>query len=269
MEEKQRRIVIKETFDAVSEGYDNKALRIFPESAEYFASILGLRGNEHVLDVAAGTGHSTFALSRYLPQGHVTGVDFSKGMLDKARKKAASMNIKNVEFLEMDMQAMKFAARFDAAICAFGIFFVDDMNTQLKHIAEMVRNGGTVAICNFQKNYFQPLRDLMAKRLATYNIRQSTPAITRIATEAACKELFKNAGIRDVRIEQKNMGYYLENETDWWDIIWNIALRRMLSKLQQQDMERFKKEHMQEVASLATKEGIWLDIGVLYTIGVK
>jgi len=49
----------------------------------------------------------------------VTGVDFSVGMLDQARRKAAG----NIAFLERDMTALQLPANsFDVAVCAFGIF---------------------------------------------------------------------------------------------------------------------------------------------------
>jgi len=47
--------LLKETFNTVSEGYDNRPLRFFPMSAEHIPSLLGLRGDEQVLDVACGT----------------------------------------------------------------------------------------------------------------------------------------------------------------------------------------------------------------------
>jgi ubiquinone/menaquinone biosynthesis C-methylase UbiE len=229
-----------------------------------------LRGNERVIDVATGTGNAALAITACLPKGHVTGVDFSSGMLEQARRKAALQNVQNVKFIEMNMQAMDFAAaQFDVAICAFGIFFVDDMDALLSHIAEIVKPGGTIAICNFQENYFSPLRDLMIKRLSHYNVQQPPQTWKRIATEAACKELFERAGIRDIRVEQKNMGYFLSSEREWWDVIWNAGFRMMMSQLQPSDLERFRQEHMQEVAALTTKDGIWLDIGVLYTTGTK
>ena len=68
------------------------------------------------------------------------GIDFSAGMLDQARKKAALKGFKNIEFIEMDMHALTLEpARFDAAVCAFGIFFAEDMDVQLARIAETVR----------------------------------------------------------------------------------------------------------------------------------
>jgi hypothetical protein len=41
----------------------------------------------------------------------------------------------------------------------------------------------------------------------------------------------------------------------------------LLKQLEPDALERFRQEHMQEVAELATEDGIWLDIGVLYTLG--
>jgi ubiquinone/menaquinone biosynthesis C-methylase UbiE len=270
MNEEQRKTIIKETFDTVSGAYDSRALRFFPESAKHLASILRLRGNERVIDIATGTGNTALVLAKHLPQGHVTGIDFSQGMLDQAQGKAALMNIRNVEFMEMDMQNIDMpAGQFDAATCAFGIFFVDDMDSQLAHIATMVRNGGTIAICNFTENYFQPLMGLLIDRLKTYNVQQGTQTWKRIANKASCKELFKKAGLRDIMVEEKNMGFFLESEKEWWDVIWNAGFRRLINQLKPSDLEKFRQEHLQEVAELATKDGIWLDIGVLYTVGIK
>lgn len=89
MNEAQIKAMLKETFDNVSEGYDCKALRFFPESARQLAASLNLDGGEHVLDVATGSGHAALSLAAMLPQGGVTGVDFSSGTLAQARRKAA------------------------------------------------------------------------------------------------------------------------------------------------------------------------------------
>ncbi len=270
MADQQMKTILKETFDTVSGGYDGRALRFFPRSAEHMASFLDLRGDEHVLDVACGTGHAAFVVARMLPKGRVTAVDFSAGMLDQARKKAAGLAVRNIEFLERDMQDLGFpAGLFDAAICAFGIFFVEDMDGQLSHIAGAVKPGGRIMISNFQENYFHPLKDLMVKRLEAYGVQMPPQTWKRIAHEAGCRELFEKAGFRNVRIEKKNVGYYLESASEWWDIIWNAGFRRMVGRLSPVDQERFKQEHLDEVKALGTDKGIWLDVGVLYTVGTK
>ena len=269
-EQQQLKTILKETFDAVSGGYDGGALRFFPESAKNMAALLDLRGDEYVLDVACGTGHASLAIARMLPRGRVTAVDFSSGMLDQARKKAASMNLRNIDFVERDMQDLGFAERlFDVAVCAFGIFFVMDMETQLAHIASMVKPGGRVMITNFKESYFHPLKDLLVNRLSAYGVQNPPQAWKRIAHEAGCLQLFETAGLADIRIEQRNVGYYLGSQDEWWEIVWNAGFRRLVAQLSRKDQERFRREHLEEVGALRTDKGIWLDVGVLYTIGTK
>jgi ubiquinone/menaquinone biosynthesis C-methylase UbiE len=270
MDERQRKTMLRETFNTISGGYDNRALRFFPESARDLAVVLNLKGDEHVLDVACGTGHAALALAARVPRGRVTGVDFSQGMLEQARKKAVLLNIRNVEFFERDMQKLGFSARmFDTAVCAFGIFFAEDMDSTLVNIIEVVKPGGQIALTAFQKYYFHPLKDLMVARLVGYGVQQPPQTWRRIATEAGCKDLFKKAGISDVRVELRNMGYFLSNAEEWWDVVWNAGFRRMVGQLTPSDQKRFRHEHLQEVAALATREGIWLDVGVLFAIGTK
>ncbi|MDP2211710.1 MAG: methyltransferase domain-containing protein [Candidatus Aquicultor sp.] len=266
----QGKALLKETFDSVAGAFDCEALRFFRESAEHLGASLELRGDEHVLDVATGTGHAALSIARSLPQGQVTGVDFSPGMLDQARKKAAALDMRNVVFLERDMQALGFAADyFDAALCAFGVFFAGDMDAQLSHITSAVKPGGQVAISEFQENIFYPLANLMFGRLAAYGVKQRLYDWKRIATEKECKRLFEQAGLENIRVDKRNMGYYLGSAEEWWDVIWNAGFRRLVDQLAPGDLERFKREHLREVNSLKTKDGIWLEVGVLFTVGTK
>jgi ubiquinone/menaquinone biosynthesis C-methylase UbiE len=89
MNDQQRNAILKETFTTVSAGYDGHVLRFFPASAKHLAAIIFLRGGEQVLDVATGMGNAALALASCLPRGCVTAVDFSPGILEQARTKAA------------------------------------------------------------------------------------------------------------------------------------------------------------------------------------
>jgi ubiquinone/menaquinone biosynthesis C-methylase UbiE len=270
MDDQQRKALLKETFDAVAGGYDNSALRFFPASAGRMAALLGLRGDEHVLDVACGTGHASLAMARLLPHGRVTAVDFSPGMLAQARHKAAALGAGNVEFLERDMQALGFPdGTFDDAISAFGIFFAEDMDAQLARIVSAVKPGGTVMISCFQERYFHPLKDLLNERLARYGVQPPPQTWKRIASEEGCRDLFKKAGLREIRVVAENLGYFLENAAQWWDIVWNAGFRRMVGRLAPDDQAQFKSEHLEEIAATMTRDGIWLDVGVLFTSGTK
>lgn len=271
MDDLQRKAMLKHTFDTVSSGYDGDALRFFSTSAQHMVSLLDLRGDEHVLDVACGTGHASLATARMLLHGRVTGIDFSGGMLGQAGAKAVEQGIGNVDFLERDMTALGFPANhFDVALCAFGLFFVDDMQSQLAHMASVVKPGGKVMITSFhEKHYFHPLRETMLARLRDHAVAIPPPTWQRVGNEDACRSLFERAGLTHTRVEARNVGYHLDSPERWWDVIWNAGFRRLVSQLPDDTRERFRQEHLREVEPLMTKDGLWLDVGVIYTFGRK
>jgi ubiquinone/menaquinone biosynthesis C-methylase UbiE len=261
---------VKQTFDTVAPGYDSGSLRFFVRSAEAMAELLGLTGREQVLDVACGTGHATLAAAGRLPQGTVTAVDFSSGMLAEARKKAKTRGTGNVRFAESDMQDLPFPVKaFDAAICSFGIFFVADMEQQMAHIASRVRPGGTVMISCFHEDYFRPLKELLYARLSAYGVPDQPQAWKRIAQPEGCRRLFASAGLTGIQVEQRNVGYHLADAEEWWDIVWNAGWRRMVAQVPAEQQERFQQEHLEEVGALKDGNGIWLNAEVLYTRGTR
>jgi ubiquinone/menaquinone biosynthesis C-methylase UbiE len=144
-----------------------------------------------VLDVATGTGNLALEIARTFPDTQVTGIDFSSGMLAQARAKAEAEGIRNAEFLEMDMREIRLPGdRFDAAVCAFGVFFAEDMAAQLRHMAARVRPGGRIVISCFYEDSFQPLVEILSKRLERYGVERPPLRWKLIATEAKCRALF-------------------------------------------------------------------------------
>ncbi len=168
------------------------------------------------------------------------------------------------------MQHLDFAGTpFDGALCAFGIFFATDMGAQLAQIAGAVRPGGTVMTSTFAQGYFQPLRDLFFARAGDYGVAKPPQTWMQVASEAGCRELFAQAGLSEIRVEKRNLGYHLTSAEEWWSVVWNAGFRRIVNAIAPAERERFQAEHLAEIAALATKQGIWLDIEILYTIGIR
>lgn len=270
MNKRELKELFKNTFNTVADGYDSSAMRFFPESAERISSYLHLNGDEQVLDIATGTGGVALAIAKDLPRGQVTGIDFSEGMLSRAMKKRDEKGIRNVTFSEMDMQSIDFPNRhFDVAVCAFGIFFVEDMKEQLIHFAEKVKKDGKIIITTFFRNAFSPLVDIFLGRLEKYGVQLPPLAWKRVATKEQCESLFNEVGLYNIKCEERECGYYLSDASDWWYIIWNGGFRRFVTQLSDKDLAKFKEEHLTEISQLATEKGIWLEMGILYTIGTK
>ena len=260
---------IREAFNIVAEGYDSPALRFFTESAKHLPEYLNLKGDEHVLDIATGTGHAAITIAGVLPEGLVTGIDFSEGMLSRARTKIKERGVRNVRLLSMDMQALDFPDNaFDAAVFSYSIFFVEDMEGVLRHVMGKVKSGGRVLVTSFQEGTFSPQVDMFFERVKKYGVE--TPSTwRRLETREECTALFEKAGLTEVRVGTKDIGYHLTNAGQWWDIVWNAGLRRFVSSLSNKDLEKFRDEHLKDIESLSTGNGIWLEVKALYVSGIK
>ena len=270
MDQQKTKALYRSTFNTVADGYDNPTMRFFPESAQRISSYLNLNGSEHILDVATGTGCAALTLAKALPDGYVTGIDFSTGMLSRAMEKKDQAGLRNASFVEMDMQAMDFPAQhFDAAVSAFSIFFVEDMTKQLAHVADKVKGGGQVITTTFYDHSFTPLVDLFMQRLKQYGIEPPSLAWKRVAKEEQCLSLFREAGLHDVQCHRVDCGYHLRDASEWWHIIWNGGFRGLVNQLEPDELDRFQEEHSAEVQALASEQGIWLEMSVLYTVGTR
>ena len=93
-----------------------------------------------VLDACCGTGDLAIAAER--EGGIVTGLDFSAGMLVRARAKSAT-----VEWEQGDLLALPYAdGAFDAATVGFGVRNVADLEAALRELRRVLRPGGRLAI---------------------------------------------------------------------------------------------------------------------------
>jgi demethylmenaquinone methyltransferase / 2-methoxy-6-polyprenyl-1,4-benzoquinol methylase len=100
-----------------------------------------VRPGDLVLDAACGTGDLALA-DRRAGAAKVTGVDFSQRMLERARRKAPSL-----DWVEGDLLAMPFEdGMFDAATVGFGVRNVADLEGALAELRRVLRPGGRLAI---------------------------------------------------------------------------------------------------------------------------
>jgi hypothetical protein len=61
----------------------------------------------------------------------------------------------------------------------------------------------------------------------------------------------------------------LKDAGEWWDIVWNSGIESALSPLPPEQAQRFKAEHLAEVSTLATPNGIWLNVPTIFATGRK
>ena len=83
-----------------------------------------IQPGDTILEVGVGTGINC---SMYPSDTEITGIDFSAGMLEKARERVARKGTKNVRLLQMDAQDLKFEDdTFDIVYAPYLISVVPD-----------------------------------------------------------------------------------------------------------------------------------------------
>jgi Methylase involved in ubiquinone/menaquinone biosynthesis len=121
-------------------------------------ALSGLSGK--VLEVGIGTGRN---LKHYPLSCSVTGIDNSKGMLEKAREKAKGM--KNVTLLLMDAEHLEFPNNgFDYVVTTFVLCTIPDPLKALREIRRVLRpSGELIALEHMQSSdpFIAQLEDLI------------------------------------------------------------------------------------------------------------
>ncbi len=128
-----------------------------------------LSPGDRALDVATGTGDLAFELARRVaPGGAVVGADFSEGMLELARQKAASGGSggsgsgvpADVELRFEQANALGLPYRddeFAAATVGFGARNFSDLDRGLAEMTRVVRPGGRVVVLEITTPTAPPL----------------------------------------------------------------------------------------------------------------
>jgi demethylmenaquinone methyltransferase/2-methoxy-6-polyprenyl-1,4-benzoquinol methylase len=99
-----------------------------------------VRRGDRVLDACCGTGDLAVACAR--AGGRVTGLDFSPRMLERARRKATS-----IEWVESDLLALPYEnGSFEVATVGFGVRNVADLERALAELRRVLVAGGRVGI---------------------------------------------------------------------------------------------------------------------------
>jgi SAM-dependent methyltransferase len=102
-------------------------------------------GADHALELAAGTGLFTGALSRVC--GRVTATDFAPAMLERLRARATSEGWANVETRAADVYALPFEpGTFDAVVAANVLHLLPDLAAALGAMARVLRPGGRLVV---------------------------------------------------------------------------------------------------------------------------
>jgi demethylmenaquinone methyltransferase / 2-methoxy-6-polyprenyl-1,4-benzoquinol methylase len=163
-----------------------------------------VRPGDRVLDSCCGTGDLAIAAAE--AGGKVTGIDFSKPMLERARMKAPEL-----EWIEGDALTLPFAdASFDAATVGFGVRNLSELDKGLRELRRVLRPGGRLAVLEitrprgvlapFYRLWFDVLIPVAGKVLPGGSAYTYLPAsVRRFPDPQGLAKLLDEAGFGEIR----------------------------------------------------------------------
>lgn len=164
----------------------------------------GAGADDTVLDVACGPGLVACAFAARVR--HVTGIDLTPAMLDRARDVAREQHATNVTWHCGDVVPLPFAAgAFSVVVSRFAFHHFPDPARVLAEMRRVCRPGGRVAVADLLASP-DPMRAAAFHRMEMLR----DPSHARALTQDELRRLFADAGFRPPRESSYGMDVELD-----------------------------------------------------------
>lgn len=252
----------RQHWDAVASGWAKRLAwteRNFLPLTDWFARAAGWTSGHRMIDVACGPGYPTFAAAAAVgPDGSVLGLDISGAMVSAASGFARSSGVTNVEFREMDAEALQLQdGSFDSAVNAYGLMFCPEPERAVRELWRVLKPGGHCAMAVWDERIKSPFFDVMlsvaSPLLALPSPDPRAPGPFRLASADTLESMTVASGFSDVRVERLTLTFECESVADYCQLFADVALKARMDTLS--DSERARLETEVEEASRSYVQG--------------
>ncbi len=218
---------------------------------------------EKVLDIACGTGTIAFYIAdRVGPEGHITGVDISAGMIKKCSEKLQELDLKNMTFIYSDAEVLDFPTNsFDRMYCSAGLYWMINPLAALRHWCELLKPNGWLSFNAWPGNSFV-WGNGERRALRKYGIESTVHEFS--GSKKKLRQLVELAGFEKIDIHEVERGRWADPDT----------LKRPikaggytpgqhpdpLEGVSEEILQLAQKDYEAEVDRLTTEKGVWHDM---------
>lgn len=221
----------KEKWNTVSDGWkkwNEFTMNFLKPMGDAIIKALNIKSNDVVLDIASGTGEPAFSIAAIAKNGEVYATDLSEKMLGVARNYADEYDIDNIEFKVADVSDLPFKNNFfDKISCRMGFMFFPDMQLATNEMFRVCKEGGKVATSVWgvpeHNEWITIITKVLANNIEMPQPPPGAPGMFRCAKPGLIKELFENAGFKNVK-EKTITGKLIHESTEnYWQNMNEVA----------------------------------------------
>ena len=214
----------KETWNKVAyswKKWDEFTMNFLRPMGDAIIKALDIKTNDVTLDIASGTGEPAFSIAAIAKGGKVHATDLSEEMLAIAQAYAQERDINNIEFKVADVSNLPFSDNFfDKISCRMGFMFFPDMQLAAKEIFRVCRNGGKIAVSVWagaeNNDWSTTITKVLAKHIEIPRPPINAPGMFRCAAPGLMKQLFEDAGFKNVNEETISGTVDFETAENYW-----------------------------------------------------
>jgi ubiquinone/menaquinone biosynthesis C-methylase UbiE len=193
-----------------------------------------IQPGDRVLDIATGIGEPAVTAARkVIPNGKVVAIDISPQMLAIARTRAILLGLDSIiEFRESDGEKLDLpdqTSKFDAILSRWGLMFFPNLPAALVRIRQMLITNGRLSAAVWSTPSKVPLIDLafasVRKQINATAPPPGTPGPFALADIETLKQLFSQAGFKDIKVETFQITFEFESPESYTKYIQQTATR--------------------------------------------
>jgi ubiquinone/menaquinone biosynthesis C-methylase UbiE len=275
--------VLKALWDQDAVAWDRYWVPIFRLFARDLVKDASPSRGDVVLDLGTGSGVAAIEASKATPSvGLVVGIDRSDTMIALARKKAAKTHRRNVRFIKMSVEDLRFPdGFFDAAISNCGIG-IPDLSKGLKETLRVLRPGGVLVFNDWHLIDVKPHR-AFGEVLGKYRTTTPPPQLALERSALAGMESFhrslnsktqlqttRDAGFRNAHLTNRRHRVRMPSVDDYLKMrLCRATIRREISEMSPTQRRLFLSELRERLREFVKGNGLVFDWDVFYIRAIR